>query len=219
MHRPFAQRYAILLAAGKGTYKPLDPQALTEDIAADVSRRVLQAVRLKGWQIGKTRVFLRAGQLAQLEVYKHTNYIIIQNSIGLLFFLMPHPMIHTTRRQVPVKCWLTGRVQSLHLDWLTCPAGRALVACDWWIQASCHHAVKTTSILRAPNLQAGLTSDMWKQRLVKEGRGVSDHHWVLPALGVASQAAANVLRCNRRCIQRIFNKSGVLTCKPHVRRW
>lgn len=68
MCRPFAQRYAILLASGKGTYKPLDPQALTEDIAADVSRRVLQAVRLKGWQIGKTRVFLRAGQLAQLEV-------------------------------------------------------------------------------------------------------------------------------------------------------
>ncbi|KAK9865078.1 hypothetical protein WJX84_008101 [Apatococcus fuscideae] len=65
--RPFAQRYAILLASGKGTYRPLDPQSLTDDIAADVSRRVLQAVRLKGWQIGKTRVFLRAGQLAQLE--------------------------------------------------------------------------------------------------------------------------------------------------------
>ncbi len=66
--RPFAQRYAILLAAGKGTYKPLDPQSLTDELAADVSRRVLLAVRLKGWQIGKTRVFLRAGQLAQLEV-------------------------------------------------------------------------------------------------------------------------------------------------------
>ncbi len=26
-----------------------------------------QAARLSGWQIGKTRVFLRAGQLAQLE--------------------------------------------------------------------------------------------------------------------------------------------------------
>ena len=71
MRRPFAQRYAILLASGKGTYKPLDPQSLTDDIAADVSRRVLQAVRLKGWQIGKTRVFLRAGQLAQLEVRKN----------------------------------------------------------------------------------------------------------------------------------------------------
>lgn len=68
LRRPFAQRYAILLAAGKGSYQPLDPNSLTEELAADVSRRVLQAVRLKGWQIGKTRVFLRAGQLAQLEV-------------------------------------------------------------------------------------------------------------------------------------------------------
>ena len=36
--------------------------------AADISRKVLQAVKIMGWQMGKTRVFLRAGQLAQLEV-------------------------------------------------------------------------------------------------------------------------------------------------------
>ena len=33
-----------------------------------MSRRILFASRLDGWQLGKSRVFLRAGQLAQLEV-------------------------------------------------------------------------------------------------------------------------------------------------------
>lgn len=41
---------------------------LQDDEAAEISRKVLQAVKLMGWQLGKTRVFLRAGQLAQLEV-------------------------------------------------------------------------------------------------------------------------------------------------------
>ena len=68
MHRPFAQRYNVLLAVGKGEYHPLDMETLDEATAADLSRRILQVVRLQGWQIGKTRVFLRAGQLAQLEV-------------------------------------------------------------------------------------------------------------------------------------------------------
>jgi myosin heavy subunit len=35
---------------------------------ADLSRRILYASQLDGWQLGKSRVFLRAGQLAQLEV-------------------------------------------------------------------------------------------------------------------------------------------------------
>jgi hypothetical protein len=35
---------------------------------ADLCRRVLFAAQLEGWQLGKSRVFLRAGQLAQLEV-------------------------------------------------------------------------------------------------------------------------------------------------------
>jgi hypothetical protein len=35
---------------------------------ADVCRRLLFASRLDGWQLGRSRVFLRAGQLAQLEV-------------------------------------------------------------------------------------------------------------------------------------------------------
>lgn len=37
---------------------------------ADVSRRILFASQLEGWQLGRSRVFLRAGQLAQLEVRK-----------------------------------------------------------------------------------------------------------------------------------------------------
>lgn len=32
-----------------------------------MARRILQSVKMNGWQIGKTCVFLRAGQLAQLE--------------------------------------------------------------------------------------------------------------------------------------------------------
>lgn len=35
---------------------------------ADVARRILFASQLDGWQLGNSRVFLRAGQLAQLEV-------------------------------------------------------------------------------------------------------------------------------------------------------
>ena len=62
------QRYHILLARGKGTYNPIDASELADEQAADLSRRILQAVRLDGWQIGKSRVFLRAGQLAQMEV-------------------------------------------------------------------------------------------------------------------------------------------------------
>ncbi|KAK9829628.1 hypothetical protein WJX72_006968 [[Myrmecia] bisecta] len=65
--RPFAQRYAILAGGGRGSFTPLDMAAVSEEEAAEVARRVLQAVKLEGWQIGKTRVFLRAGQLAQLE--------------------------------------------------------------------------------------------------------------------------------------------------------
>lgn len=66
--RPFATRYNILLASGKGAYRHLNPETLQEAEAADISRKVLQAVKIMGWQMGKTRVFLRAGQLAQLEV-------------------------------------------------------------------------------------------------------------------------------------------------------
>lgn len=35
---------------------------------ADLAKRILYASQLDGWQLGKSRVFLRAGQLAQLEV-------------------------------------------------------------------------------------------------------------------------------------------------------
>ncbi|KAK9842297.1 hypothetical protein WJX81_005127 [Elliptochloris bilobata] len=65
--RPFVQRYNILMAGAHGGYTPVDAAALDDGAAAELARRVLQAARLGGWQIGKTRVFLRAGQLAQLE--------------------------------------------------------------------------------------------------------------------------------------------------------
>lgn len=58
----------MLLATGKGAYQPLDMNSLSEGQAAEISRRILQATKSDGWQMGKTRVFLRAGQLALLEV-------------------------------------------------------------------------------------------------------------------------------------------------------
>ena len=66
--RPFVQRYNILLADGRGAYEPLDVDGLGDVDAAAAARRVLGRVPdLSGWQVGKTRVFLRAGQLAALE--------------------------------------------------------------------------------------------------------------------------------------------------------
>ena len=58
----------MLLAVGKGEYRPLDMDALDEEAAAGLSKRILQVSGLQGWQLGRTRIFLRAGQLAQLEV-------------------------------------------------------------------------------------------------------------------------------------------------------
>lgn len=58
----------MLLASGKGTYQPLDMNSLSDTKAAEISRKILQATKADGWQMGKTRVFLRAGQLALLEV-------------------------------------------------------------------------------------------------------------------------------------------------------
>lgn len=49
-----------------------------EEEAADIARKVLQAVKIMGWQMGKTRVFLRAGQLAQLEVTKSASVLLSQ---------------------------------------------------------------------------------------------------------------------------------------------
>ena len=58
----------MLLAVGKGMYRPLDMDALDEEAAAHLSKQILQVSGLQGWQLGRTRIFLRAGQLAQLEV-------------------------------------------------------------------------------------------------------------------------------------------------------
>ncbi len=41
--------------------------------AGEVCREVLTLSGLSGWQIGKTRAFLRAGQLAALEVHGHAS--------------------------------------------------------------------------------------------------------------------------------------------------
>ena len=58
----------MLLASGKGTYEPLNVNTLDTETAARICRQVLQATHAEGWQMGSTRVFLRAGQLALLEV-------------------------------------------------------------------------------------------------------------------------------------------------------
>ena len=63
---PFAQRYAILLPHGAAG-RAADPD-LTDKAAGQICREVLVVSGLEGWQIGKTRVFLRAGQLANIEV-------------------------------------------------------------------------------------------------------------------------------------------------------
>lgn len=64
-HRPFATRYKMLLRhqATKELIPDLDDERVTE-----VIRGILRQSGLQGWQIGVTRVFLRAGQLAVLEV-------------------------------------------------------------------------------------------------------------------------------------------------------
>lgn len=72
---PFVQRYALLL--GQRKLKELglpytdaycvDWYGMSTDQMVDVARRVLYNTSLDGWQLGKTRVFLRSGQLAQLE--------------------------------------------------------------------------------------------------------------------------------------------------------
>lgn len=82
--RPFAQRYSMLLTSGKGAYQPLDMNLSNED-AADLCRRILQATKAEAWQLGRSRVFLRAGQLALLEVRKAAH----------LYFL--EPCIHTSK--------------------------------------------------------------------------------------------------------------------------
>eukprot|EP00887_Chlorella_sp_A99_P002927 scaffold24.g2927.t1 len=69
----FAQRYALLLGAKDIASLPqtrrgfVDFYALSDQQVADIVRRVLSASRMEGWQLGRTRAFLRAGQLAQLE--------------------------------------------------------------------------------------------------------------------------------------------------------
>ncbi len=51
MRRPFAQRYMILIANGRGAYKPIDLDSLDQALAAELVRRILQAARLEGWQV------------------------------------------------------------------------------------------------------------------------------------------------------------------------
>jgi len=62
----FAQRYAILLPRGSAA-RASDPEISNEDVR-QLCRELLQGLGIDGWQIGKERVFLRAGQLAHVEV-------------------------------------------------------------------------------------------------------------------------------------------------------
>lgn len=62
----FAQRYSILLPRGSAA-RASDPE-LSDEAAGQLCRELLQGLGLDGWQIGKKRVFLRAGQLAHVEV-------------------------------------------------------------------------------------------------------------------------------------------------------
>jgi myosin V len=72
---PFAQRFAGLLGASKLQELGLpmtssgfvDWYAASEAQIAEVVKRVMKISGIDGWQMGRTRVFLRAGQLAQLE--------------------------------------------------------------------------------------------------------------------------------------------------------
>ena len=48
--------------------QPQDVEYLDNETAGELCTRILRRTDLDGWQIGKTRVFLRAGQLAQIEV-------------------------------------------------------------------------------------------------------------------------------------------------------
>ena len=52
--RPFAQRYAILLANGRGAYRPLDLDSMDERQSAEAVRKILQAAGLDGWQVSPT---------------------------------------------------------------------------------------------------------------------------------------------------------------------
>lgn len=65
----FLERYAILLPRGS-LARASDPEISNEDVGL-LCRELLQGLGLDGWQIGKQRVFLRAGQLAHVEVWPH----------------------------------------------------------------------------------------------------------------------------------------------------
>jgi myosin V len=72
---PFARRYAVLL--GRSRLEELglpfsrlgfvEWDAVSEAQAAEIVKRVLYGTGIDGWQMGRSRVFLRAGQLAVLE--------------------------------------------------------------------------------------------------------------------------------------------------------
>ena len=49
--RPFVQRYAILLANGRGAYQPLDADCMEQRELAETVRKLLQAAKLDGWQV------------------------------------------------------------------------------------------------------------------------------------------------------------------------
>ncbi len=72
---PFVQRYSVLLSHSHLTSQqiPLNKKgmvdwcAISEDDVRELAKTIMKKTDLKGWQIGKTRIFLRTGQLAVLE--------------------------------------------------------------------------------------------------------------------------------------------------------
>ena len=79
MHRPFAQRYAILLANGRGAYQPLDLDSMEQRQLAEAVRKILQAAGLDGWQVRPHQPFpaltmdMRAELLARYKCLRQAS--------------------------------------------------------------------------------------------------------------------------------------------------
>lgn len=75
---PFAQRYWILVAPGQLRSNQIqltdrgciDWQNLSQGDVTKLVKMIMAKTNLSGWQIGKTRIFLRTGQLAVLEGFR-----------------------------------------------------------------------------------------------------------------------------------------------------
>lgn len=53
----------ILIANGRGAYKPMDLDSLDQAQAAELVRRILQAAKLEGWQVRLARAAIERHDL------------------------------------------------------------------------------------------------------------------------------------------------------------